>query len=85
MPTCVKCGDEFNLYRGKPGFANECTNCGRESEDGQERLKGVMIYGHKTAGEIQILSAKAADNHLRVASRIGKKSNLGRSSRSTES
>lgn len=84
MRKCIKCGDEYTPYKGKPGFINECTNCGRDSESGQERLGGVMIYSHKTAGEIQILPMKSAKNHLRTAARVGKKSNLGRSSRGTE-
>lgn len=88
--NCVHCGKEYTLYKGKPGLINECTTCGRDTQDGQVRrgdiipLKGVMTYEHKTAGEIQILEAKSAENHIRIASRIGKRSNLGKA-RGTES
>jgi hypothetical protein len=27
IKTCVKCGEEFELKPGKPGFANHCPDC----------------------------------------------------------
>ena len=27
IKTCVACGEEFELYPGKPGFANRCPEC----------------------------------------------------------
>jgi hypothetical protein len=27
IKTCVVCGEEFELYPGKPGFANRCPAC----------------------------------------------------------
>jgi len=27
IKTCVACGEEFELYPGKPGFANRCPTC----------------------------------------------------------
>jgi hypothetical protein len=27
IKTCVKCGEEFELRPGKPGFANRCPAC----------------------------------------------------------
>ena len=32
IKTCVKCGEEFELKPGKPGFANRCPDCS-EPED----------------------------------------------------
>lgn len=81
---CVKCGDEYNVYKGKPGFINECTPCGRDSESGMTKLGGVMIYSHKTAGEIQLLPMASAKRFVKISARSGKKSNLGKSSRNTE-
>jgi hypothetical protein len=81
--TCVRCGAEYSLYKGKPGFVNECKDCGLESEEGLPRFGGNMIYSHKTAGEIQILSLDSAKHFANLARRIGKRSNLGRA-RSTE-
>jgi ribosomal protein S27E len=80
---CAKCGDEYTAYRGKPGLIIHCTECGREDEQGKTRTMGVMIYVHKTAGEIQILPEASAKAHLQAANRIGKRSNLGRA-RGTE-
>ena len=34
IKTCVKCGEEFELKPGKPGFANQCPECSEpEGED----------------------------------------------------
>lgn len=30
IKTCVKCGEEFELRPGKPGFANRCLECTEE-------------------------------------------------------
>ncbi len=30
IKTCVKCGEEFELKPGKPGFANRCPDCSEE-------------------------------------------------------
>jgi hypothetical protein len=27
MKTCIKCGEEFELRLGKPGYANVCEDC----------------------------------------------------------
>lgn len=57
---CIHCDGDFNptdkLARAKreglePGRANECIDC---ASDGPAVMTGVMIYGHKTAGSIQI-------------------------------
>ena len=34
IKTCVKCGEEFELKPGKPGFANQCPECS-EPEGGE--------------------------------------------------
>lgn len=31
--TCVKCGEEFELRPGKPGFANQCPTCSKPEEE----------------------------------------------------
>jgi hypothetical protein len=33
IKTCVKCGEEFELKPGKPGFANRCPSCSEPEED----------------------------------------------------
>lgn len=41
IKTCVKCGEEFELKPGKPGFANQCPDCsepeGEESDANESR------------------------------------------------
>ena len=32
IKTCVKCGEEFELKPGKPGFANHCPDCSEPDE-----------------------------------------------------
>ena len=33
IKTCVKCGEEFELKPGKPGFANQCPDCSQPEDD----------------------------------------------------
>lgn len=33
IKTCVKCGEEFELKPGKPGFANRCPDCSEPEDD----------------------------------------------------
>jgi hypothetical protein len=49
IKTCVVCGDEFELYPGKPGFANRCPTC---SEPEAEAPAPTGPH-HKTAIERQ--------------------------------
>lgn len=37
IKTCVKCGEEFELKPGKPGFANRCPDCSEEESDSEKR------------------------------------------------
>jgi hypothetical protein len=32
IKVCVKCGEEFELKPGKPGFANRCPECSEPEE-----------------------------------------------------
>jgi hypothetical protein len=32
IKTCVKCGEEFELKPGKPGFANRCPECSADDD-----------------------------------------------------
>ena len=34
IKTCVKCGEEFELKPGKPGFANRCPDCSEDESTG---------------------------------------------------
>ena len=42
IKTCVVCSEEFELYPGKPGFANRCTTCSAPEEtDSSSKDSGV--------------------------------------------
>ncbi len=46
IKTCVKCGEEFELKPGKPGFANRCPDCS-EPEENASPGKGALDAGDK--------------------------------------
>lgn len=37
IKVCVKCGEEFELRPGKPGFANRCPDCSEPDADDTTR------------------------------------------------
>ena len=75
MTVCVKCGDEFMLYSGKPGRANECEYCAVEVVD---KYTGNMIYDHKTGPTIQINSDPRLTQYINNSTKLQNKgSNLG--------
>ena len=37
IKTCVKCGEEFELKPGKPGFANRCPDCSEADEEQSDK------------------------------------------------
>jgi hypothetical protein len=41
-----------------------------------EKVKGAMIYNHKTGGELQIMSASQFDTHKKLSNRKGQSSVL---------
>ena len=46
IKTCVKCGEEFELRPGKPGFANRCPECTEEAaESSSGNLSGKADAG----------------------------------------
>jgi hypothetical protein len=51
IKVCVKCGEEFELQPGKPGFANRCPDCSEpESEDpASQRAVADPLTGDREA------------------------------------
>ena len=45
IKTCVKCGEEFELRPGKPGFANRCPECSLEDESDQDSKSNFKATG----------------------------------------
>jgi len=48
IKVCVKCGEEFELKPGKPGFANQCPECSEPEEVGIAG-EGDVLKGDKEA------------------------------------
>jgi len=73
MPTCRDCGDKFALYKGKPGFINQCSRCGIQTEEDldEERMGGNMIYLHKTGGYIEVKTLREAQQFAAKTQRLG--------------
>ena len=68
------CENQFTIgNHKKPGLWGECWQCGEQSEkqSGLPKLKGVMHYGHKTAGEIVIGRASMIDKVIKSSDRRG--------------
>lgn len=69
---------EFNL--------RSCFRCA--SAQPQSKPKGIMLYGHKTAGEIQIVSPEAYDDYRKYnpcGRYTGRGSGIHRVTRATSS
>lgn len=47
MTTCVTCGDEFTVQRGRvnPGLRGECYDCGRKTEAARDVSRHVGLVG----------------------------------------
>ena len=73
MPKCRDCGASFANYKGKPGYVNQCTRCGEETEANldEERLGGNMIYEHKTGAYIEIKPLSQAIVFAEKTQRLG--------------
>ena len=59
IKTCVKCGEEYELKPGKPGFANRCPDCSQE-ESATEAAKG----GNEANRELNAARRDAMKNLL---------------------
>lgn len=40
-----------------------CSSCAQQTQKNWQKPKGVMIYGHKTGAEIQVLTPEQFANH----------------------
>ena len=55
---CVHCYKPVSAARVSAGY-NYCMACAEHVP----QVKGVMVYGHKTAGEMQVVSPDQFDEH----------------------
>ncbi len=66
MSLCPRCFRQMPAERKQAGFSL-CITCAP-----QIALKGANIYGHKTAGAVEIMHPKTYDNYMRVSYRSAK-------------
>jgi len=83
---CIHCDMDFEPKEkyiqaknlGLPvGKINECLDCAEEEE---ERYTGVMVYGHKTGGEIQINTDPKITAYMKSAGGAKYARSLGKTS-----
>ncbi len=60
IKTCVKCGEEFELKPGKPGFANRCPDC----TEAEEEAKNSSGSDRETNREMNEARREAMKNLL---------------------
>lgn len=68
---CIYCYKPVSAARVAAGY-NYCISCA----DRVPRVKGVMVWGHKTAGEMQVVSPDQFNEH-RKYSPYGKNTGMG--------
>lgn len=78
MKNC-SCGKEIPQERLDLGF-KVCVICGERIAQ-QNRLRGYMHYGHKTAGSIVLTTKAGLRNYQKVSHRQAKGSHMGYASR----
>jgi hypothetical protein len=60
IKTCAKCGEEFELKPGKPGFANRCYEC----TEAEEEAKNASGSERETNREMNEARREAMKNLL---------------------
>ena len=74
LPGNIKCGCGSNIEteRLSLGLIN-CSSCAHRGAD-TPRVKGRMVYGHKTAGEIEIMTAETFNSNKKYFTPNGARS-----------
>lgn len=52
IKTCVICSQEFELYPGKPGFANRCPSCSEPESDEPAETSPLDPIARKAEAEM---------------------------------
>jgi len=84
---CITCDNliEDERVEALP-LTRVCASCAQKGAEQKPKPKGVMVYGHKTAGAIQILSPENFAEHRRYnpyGRYTGRGSGVHRMSKST--
>lgn len=71
--NCVICDDPIEVERHNLGFV-KCKGCAFLHPE--QKVKGAMVYGHKTAGSINIMTPESFNDYKRISRRVGQRSAL---------
>ena len=71
--NCSQCGQPIEVERIDLGFSR-CKGCAFDRPE--PKLKGAMVYGHKTAGALNVMSSEAWGYYKKISRRVGQKSAL---------
>lgn len=71
--NCVICDDLIEVERMNLGFT-KCKGCAFLHPE--LKVKGAMVYGHKTAGSINIMTPESFKDYKRISRRVGQRSAL---------
>jgi len=65
MRNCKLCNNEVEQARVEILDSHICSKCAPNVK--QVARKGIMVYGHKTAGTVQIVSAESFQDYRKYA------------------
>lgn len=71
--NCQTCGQPVESERIDLGFSR-CRGCAFVRPE--PKVKGAMVYGHKTAGALNVMSPESFGNYKRISRRVGQRSAL---------
>lgn len=72
------CGNTVEHERIELLNSYVCSKCANAGVAQPPPVRGAMIYGHKTAGEIEIMPESTFTLHKQAFRRVGQQSNLRR-------
>lgn len=71
--NCSDCGQPIEVERIDLGFTR-CKGCAFDRP--VPRVKGAMVYGHKTAGTVEVMSPDVWSYYKKISRRVGQRSAL---------
>ena len=71
--NCAICNQPIEVERLNLGLS-KCKGCAFDWPE--PKLKGAMVYGHKTAGALNVMSPESFGNYKRISRRVGQRSAL---------
>lgn len=70
---CSDCGQPVEVDRLNLGFTR-CKGCAFDRP--APRVRGAMVYGHKTAGAVEVMSPEVWSYYKKISRRVGQRSAL---------